>query len=382
MLDLKKLHQIFDTLGIRFYTGVPDSLLNDFCLYLSENIPDERHVIAANEGNAIAIAAGYHLATGSVPLVYMQNSGIGNSLNPLISLTNIQTYAIPLILLIGWRGSPGVKDWAHHKEQGRNTTRFLESLNITYQVLENFEEETYDSVKWAIENAKEQSSPVALLVKKGVLAKDEKRDFMSEESKYKISREKAIECIINNVPCDSIFIATTGRATREIYEVRKKRDESHALDFLNVGAMGHASSIALGLSMGKRDRLIVCLDGDASAIMHLGALAIIGTSGRSNILHIILNNGSHESVGGQPSVGHKINFTKIAESVGYKTIGCEVDSTEDLKTAVGALSNSSVPAFIDIRIRKGIRHDVPPLDLSLIKIKDQLMDSIKRDFKK
>lgn len=377
MINSERFYMMLKNTGVNFFTGVPDSLLNDFCLYLADNLPQDQHTIAANEGNAIAIAAGYHIATGTLPMVYMQNSGIGNSVNPLISLTNKETYAIPMILLIGWRGSPGVNDWAHHKKQGQETPVLLESLDIPYKVLDDNEVEAADLIKWAWETAMEKSGPVALLAKKGILSGGSKKNLLLEESEYPLSRENAIECIINTVPKDTIFVATTGRATREIYEVRESQGAGHEHDFLNVGAMGHASSIALGISIGSQNRLVVCLDGDAAAIMHLGSFAIAGTSGRSNLLHIVLNNGAHESVGGQPSAGHKINFTGIAESAGYHTVGCEVADKMGLEAAIKKLILSPGPGFIDMRIRKGIRMDIPSLKVSLIDSKCQMMNTLK-----
>ncbi|WP_315122280.1 phosphonopyruvate decarboxylase [uncultured Clostridium sp.] len=377
MIEPKRFHALLEEAGIKFYTGVPDSLLNDFCLYLSNNMSKDQHIIAANEGNAIAIAAGYYLATGTVPLVYMQNSGIGNSLNPLISLTNKETYEIPIVLLIGWRGSPDIDDWSHHKKQGEQTTILMEALDIPYRILEGDGDKVFDLVKWATETALQQSCPTAILVKKGVLAKDKKENLLLQESVYSMSRENAIECIINLLPQDTIFVVTTGRATREIFEIRNKYGKGHECDFLNVGAMGHASSIALGLSVGNKNRLVVCLDGDASAIMHLGSFITAGTSGQSNLLHIVLNNGAHESVGGQPSAGYKVNFTGMAENAGYKTVGHAVKDREGLEKAVEKLMEANGPAFIDMRIRKGIREDIPNLNVLLSDAKKQLMEELK-----
>ncbi len=376
MNNAEVLYRSLEDAGIRFAAGVPDSLLNDFCLYLSEQVMDERHVIAANEGNAVAIAAGHYLSTGGVPLVYMQNSGIGNSLNPLISLTNMETYSIPMVLLIGWRGSPGINDWAHHKKQGQVTPALLDLLEIPYRVLENNEDSIHNTIAWAAQTTKDRSSPVAVLVQKGTMNTSEKKDFLAETSPYSMSREDAIACVINSVPLNSIFVATTGRATREVYEIRNERGIGHESDFLNVGAMGHASSIALGLSKGNKDRLVVCLDGDASAIMHLGSFTTIGASGQKNLLHVVLNNGAHESVGGQPTAGYKINFTGIAKSACYHTIGKAVDTEEQLKTAVLQLTGKGGPSFIDVRIRKGIRKNIPPLRISLTDLKHQLMNRL------
>jgi phosphonopyruvate decarboxylase len=333
-------------------------------------------VIAANEGNAIALAAGYHLATDSVPLVYMQNSGLGNAVNPLLSLTHADVYAIPLILLIGWRGEPGVKDHAQHKKQGELTPVLLKTMDIPYKILTNNMKESLAAVKWATETAKQTVSPVALLAGKGVLEKGEKENF--NDSNAKLSREEAINCIIESVPKDSVFVATTGRATRELHALRDILGDSHEMDFLNVGAMGHASSIATGIALANKKRLVVCLDGDSAAIMHLGALTTVGKMQPSNFLHVILNNGVHESVGGQPSAGYLVNLTEIAENSGYRTVGKALKNKEEAERSIGQLLASGGPAFIDFHIRQGIRNDLPPLKIEHSLLKDNFMKGIKK----
>ena len=372
MIDQEKFHECLQNAGVEFITGVPDTLLNEFCLYATK-LPKDRHVIAANEGNAVGLAAGYHLATGSVPVVYMQNSGIGNATNPLLSLTNKDVYAIPMVLVIGWRGDPSIKDHAQHKKQGQLTPVLLESMDIPFRILEDNLAEALDSAKWAVSTAQEISGPTALIAKKGVLAKAEKDIVDPEDSIYSMSREKAIECILKNIPTDSICIATTGRATRELYELRNLSGAGHDMDFLNVGAMGHASSIATGIALSQKNRLVVCLDGDAAAIMHLGALTTTGVLGPSNFLHVVLNNGAHESVGGQPSAGFKINLTAIAKNAGYKTIGAAVETEQALQDATQTLLKTEGPAFIDIHIRKGVRKNLPPLKVSHIDLKDMFV---------
>ncbi|MFC2087938.1 thiamine pyrophosphate-binding protein, partial [Bacteroidota bacterium] len=246
MIDQKKFLDHLQTTGVEFITGVPDTLLNDFCLNVEAQWPRDRHVIAANEGNAIALAAGYHLVTGSVPLVYMQNSGLGNAINPLISLTSKEVYSIPMVLLIGWRGAPDNKDWAQHKKQGELTPVLLDSLDIPYQVIDNDGVDAFNSTRWAVLNAQKLNGPVALLANKGVFEKGKKIETDNQDNRYKMSRENAIECVLKCVPEDTIFVATTGRASRELYELRNLSGTGHDMDFLNVGAMGHASSISTG----------------------------------------------------------------------------------------------------------------------------------------
>ncbi len=374
MIDQKKFVEYLRNEGVEFITGVPDTLLNDFCLYIEKYWPKEQHVIAANEGNAVAIAAGYHLATGSIPLVYMQNSGLGNTVNPLLSLTHRDIYGIPMILLIGWRGEPGGKDHIQHKKQGEVTPALLEAMDIPYKILTNNLEQSFTTIRWATKTAKRTNNPIALLAGKGVLEKGEKEN--PNDGNIKLSREEAIRCVIDSVPKNSIFVATTGRATRELHALRDMFGENHNTDFLNVGAMGHTSSIALGIALAKKDRLVVCFDGDSAAIMHLGALTTTGKTQPPNFLHVILNNGVHESVGGQPSAGYLINFTAIAENSGYITPGKAIEKKQDIMDSVKHLILEKKSAFIDIHIKQGIRNNLPPLKIVHSQLKDNLMKEI------
>jgi len=363
MIDQIKFQQQLKQAGVEFITGVPDTLLNEFCLSIEENWSKEKHIIAANEGNAIALASGYHLSTGTVPLIYMQNSGMGNTLNPLLSLSNKEVYSIPMILLIGWRGDPSVKDHAQHKKQGELTPVLLDDLDIPYKILMDDEEAVLEASQWAVDTAKEINTPVALIAKKNVLEKGSKLDLSQLPSEYEMFREDVIENLLNHLPKDTIYVAATGRATRELYYLRKHRNESNENDFLNIGAMGHTSSIALGIAIAQKDRYVVCLDGDASAIPHLGAFAIQGNQDVSNLLHVVMNNGVHESVGGQASVGFNIDLTSIAKHSGYNTVEQAAANSSEFLNAVDQLSQANKPAFVEVKIRKGMRSKLPPLNI-------------------
>lgn len=376
MINLKQFYDSLQNEGIQFFTGVPDTLLNDFCNYAQEILPPDRHVIAANEGNAVALAAGYHLSTGTVSLVYMQNSGIGNAANPLLSLTNKDVYSIPLVLLIGWRGDPAYPDHEHHKKQGEVTPALLNALDIPFRVLEDDWNQASDSVRWAVHTAKQSNTPAALLVKKGVLSRTKKEISGDNESPYRMSREEAMACALECLPPDAIYIASTGRTARELHALRESKGMGHSMDFLNFGAMGHSSSIATGIALGGRGRLVVCLDGDAAAIMHLGAFATAGNLDSLNLLHVVLNNGAHESVGGQPTSAFNIDLTAIAHHAGYKGIGKAVTTEPAFREAVKTLLPTEQPAFIEVRIRKGIRPDLPLLNASARDIKTGLMKSL------
>lgn len=379
MIDICEFYNRLKERGIEFITGVPDSLLNDFCSHIQENWEPDRHVIAANEGNAVALAAGYHLATGTVPLVYMQNSGMGISLNPLLSLTNKEVYSIPMILLIGWRGDPSDKDHVQHQKQGELTPVLLENADIPFKILDDGEEACLSAVDWAVKEAGRRSAPVALVVKKGVLSKAKKIEPERGGAAGVLSREEAMEILMRTLPRESVYVATTGRATRELYALGEKLGRGHNGDFLNVGAMGHASSIAAGIALGARNRPVVCLDGDAALIMHLGSLTTTGKTNLPHLIHVMLNNGVHESVGGQPSAGYVADFTAIAREAGFRTLEGAVDSEKEIIEAVGRLVPSDKPVFLEIRIRPGIRDDLAPLKIDHHQLKINLMNYLKEN---
>lgn len=361
MVNQENLFNSLQEIGIRFFTGVPDSLLNDFCLFLCNHFGKEQHVMAANEGNAIGIAAGNHMATGNIPVVYMQNSGIGNATNPLLSLAHPTVYAIPMILVIGWRGDPVIKDHVQHKKQGELTPVLMRDMDIPYEILDN-DDTVVEKFKWAVTKAKELSAPVALIAKKGILAQKEKHQDYPES--FLMNREEAIAAVIDVFGGDAIYLATTGRATRELHEQLRIKGIGEGHEFLNVGSMGHVSSVALGMAIARPDKKIVVFDGDSAAVMHMGSLATIGRYQPKNLIHIVLNNGVNESVGGQPSAGQVIDLTAIAKSCGYMTPSIKVENCSDLKTQVEILAEVGKPSFVDVHIRQGIRQDMPKLDVN------------------
>lgn len=375
MIDQNTLFDQLNVMGLNFFTGVPDSLLNDFCLHLVNNVPDCQHIMAANEGNAIGIAAGYHMATGKIPVVYMQNSGIGNATNPLLSLTHRCVYGIPLILLIGWRGDPAIKDHAQHKKQGELTPVLMEDMDIPYQVLDA-DDTVIEKFQWAANKVKELNAPVALIAKKAILTQKEKKQEYAESPL--MNREEAISAVLDVFGKDAIYLATTGRATRELHEQIKIHGFSHEIEFLNVGAMGHLSSIGLGLAVGVPNKKIVVFDGDAAAVMHMGSLATNGRYQPKNLIHIVLNNGVNESVGGQKSSGQVINLTAIAKDCGYETIPAFVESKEDVQKAVKQLVDSNHLSFLDVHVRQGIRKDMPGLKIEHQHAKTALMNYLNK----
>lgn len=372
MLNQEKVYNLLQAQGVEFFTGVPDSYLNGFCNYIMKNAP-EKNVIAANEGNAIGIAAGHYFATKKLPLVYMQNSGLGNAVNPLASLVDKNVYAVPMILLIGWRGEPGTGDWAQHELQGEITPKILEVMNIPYEILKDDEEDFAEIIKKACNTSLKTRTPFALIAPKGVMAGEKENN---KNDVYPLSREEAIEIVLDNMPKDTIYSATTGRATRELFFLRERRGESKACDFLNVGSMGHASSVALGIAQAKPERKVVCLDGDCAAMMHMGAFTMASVLKLPNFLHVVLNNGAHESVGGQPSAGFDVDFTSVAKACGYVTTDGPATNKEELIAALNKLKDADGAAFVEVRIHKGLNGKLPPLDFSHIEAIDNLIEEL------
>ncbi len=373
MVNQNELFAALDKLGVKFFTGVPDSLLNDFCLYLVNNIPDGQHVMAANEGNAIAIAAGNYMATGNIPVVYMQNSGIGNATNPLLSLAHECVYGIPMILVIGWRGDPSINDHAQHKKQGELTPVLMSDMDIPYEILDA-DDTVVEKFTWAVNKAKENSAPVALIAKKAILTQKEKKQTYAD-SKL-MNREEAVAAVVDVLGGDAIYLGTTGRATREVHEQLIAHGIGEGHEWQNVGSMGHVSSVGLGLALARPDKHIVVFDGDAAAVMHMGAFATNCRYKAGNMLHIVLNNGVNESVGGQPSAGYLIDLTTVAKACGYRTVGHAVETKEELQQIVRENQSGERPLFIDVHVRQGIRSDMPKLNIDHKAQKEALMQNL------
>lgn len=351
-----KVQTFVDLLGAEFFTGVPDSQLKALCDYLMNTygIDGKRHIIAANEGNSAALAAGYHLATGKTPVVYMQNSGEGNIINPVASLLNDKVYAIPCIFVIGWRGEPNVHDEPQHIYQGEVTLKLLEDMDIAYTVLDKTTterelEQTVSQWKALLARGKQ----VAIVVRKGALSYDARVDYGNS---YALSREDAIKHIVKASGEDPI-VSTTGKASRELFEIREARGQAHKYDFLTVGSMGHSSSIALGIALNKPETTVWCIDGDGAALMHMGAMAVIGAQSPDNLIHIVINNGAHETVGGMPTAVQSAELTKIAEACGYKRT-VRVDTAESLDGALNAAKRAHELTFIEVMCAAGSRADL------------------------
>lgn len=358
--------------GVEFFAGVPDSLLKNLCAYITDTVARGNNIIAANEGNAMALAAGYHLATGKVGCVYMQNSGEGNIVNPLLSLVDEDVYHIPMLLIIGWRGEPGVHDEPQHVKQGKVTLSLLDTMGVHYAVLDESWEE---QVQQAIENIHKTNGVYALIVRKGTF--DEYILWSKSTTSLPLSREEAIKIVVDKLREDDIVVSTTGMISRELFEYREAKGQGHSADFLTVGSMGHASQIALGIALQKSERRVFVFDGDGALLMHMGGMAIIGDYCPKNLVHVVFNNGAHDSVGGQPTVGQKIDVKAIAKAVGYTDV-VSVDNEMALCCAMNHVNNADVEgtSFINVNVRKGNRKDLGRPTTTPIENKQALMENL------
>ena len=360
--------------GTDFFAGVPDSLLKNFCAYVTDNAPSEKHIISANEGSATALACGYHMATGKIPMIYMQNSGEGNMVNPMLSLADRDVYSIPMLIVIGWRGEPGVHDEPQHVKQGKVTCDLLDAMKIPYEVLSENEAELPGQFEKAYKYIKENNAQYAFVIRKNTF--DEYKLVNNIPVEGKMSREEAIEKIMLSADDKTAFVSTTGMASRELYELRDKHNQAHDRDFLTVGGMGHCSQIALAIAMNKADRQVYCIDGDGASIMQMGGMATIGTRNPSNMVHFVMNNGAHDSVGGQPTVGRQIDLCAIAAGCGYENV-VKVETPEELDAVLHDDETKSKLTFVEVLVTKGARKDLGRTKSTPVKNKEALMEFLK-----
>ncbi len=364
--------------GIDCFAGVPDSLLKNICAYITDHCDAEHNIIAANEGAAVGLAAGHYLATGQPACVYMQNSGEGNIINPLASLTDPEVYHIPVLLLIGWRGRPGVHDEPQHVKQGKVTTGLLNTMGINFDVVSKEEDKAEKQIAKAIEALK-RKEVYALVIEKDTFD-NYQLSTVNSQLELTLSREEAIQTVAAALGEKDCIVSTTGMISRELFEYRAAMNQGHERDFLTVGSMGHASQIALGIAMAKPDRKVWCFDGDGAAIMHMGSMAIVANKAPKNYVHVVFNNGAHDSVGGQPTVGLKIDLPAVAKAVGYKSV-FSVDNKDSLEKQLSIinsqLSINEYPIFLEILVKKGNRKDLGRPTTTPIQNKEALMDFLK-----
>ncbi len=374
MIPNKQFLECLQQKGIRFFTGVPDSLLKHICACITDLLEPDAHVIAANEGGAVALAAGHHLATGQIPLVYMQNSGLGNSVNPLLSLADPEVYSIPMLVMIGWRGEPGVHDEPQHVKQGRVQSKLLEGMEMPWAAIGPETNDWPDVINGLLQQAKNGSRPVVLVVKKGTF-EDYAATKKTPPDEHLMTREEALGILVGSLDDHDVVVSTTGMPSREIFEIRAGRHSGHHRDFLTVGSMGHCSQIALGMAMKCKSRNVYCVDGDGALIMHMGALAIIGNCGGSNFRHVVVNNGAHDSVGGQPTVGLNMDIPAIARACGYRESRC-VSGINELEDAVRWLRETRGPALLEVKVKKGARKNLGRPTRTPIENKQDLMNNL------
>jgi len=377
MLDINDFMAFIEKMGADFYTGVPDSLLRPFCDYvMTKHGIGDKHIVAANEGAAVGLAAGHFLATGKPAVVYMQNSGIGNAVNPICSLLHPKVYAIPTIFVIGWRGEPGVKDEPQHIFQGEIMLPFLDCLNIPYLVVSK--ETDVKELKEASEKFQkhiENGQSVAFVIKNGALQNEQK---MKYESNAEMSREEICKLVLDNSQDSDIFVCTTGKLSREVFEIREQNGQGHGRDFLTVGSMGHSIMIALGIALAKPKKRVFCLDGDGAALMHLGSLAVAGAQKAENLVHVIVNNGAHETVGGMPTVCTDIKLSKVALEFGYSH-SFYAETKEELLLVLSKMKSLSGQIFIEVKSNLVSRSDLGRPTTTPVENKNELMKFLARE---
>lgn len=363
----------YDTLkdfGIDFYAGVPDSLLKNLCAYITDHADELHNIIAANEGGAMGLAAGHYLATGQIPVVYMQNSGEGNIINPLASLTDPDVYNIPVLLVIGWRGKPGVHDEPQHVKQGKVTTGLLNVMGIDYTVLSKDEDKAEAQIKKAVDYMQRTNECYALVIEKDTFDAYTLQNV--EKNDLTLSREEAIQMVAAAMGGKDVCVSTTGMISRELFEYRTAVHQGHERDFLTVGSMGHASQIALGIALAQPERRVWCFDGDGATIMHMGGMPIVASKQPKNYIHIVFNNGAHDSVGGQPTVGLNIDIPRIARAVGYLHT-YSVSKKEDLNDFLNEMKDIDGLTLLEIKVKKGNRTDLGRPTTTPIQNKESLM---------
>lgn len=367
MIHAEDFLSVLQTEQVQFFAGVPDSLLKELCACFSDKLRPQQHVIAANEGGAIGLAIGHYLATQQVALVYMQNSGLGNVVNPIASLADPQVYGIPMLLLVGWRGEIAdngeqIHDEPQHVKQGQMTLSQLDALGLPYQVMADDIASAHQQIKGLLDQALERQGPVALVVRKQRFAPYQSAQSststpstLAEKLPVLHSREHMIQQVVAALPEDAAVVATTGMASRELFELRKAQQAGHGRDFLTVGGMGHASQIACGIALGQPDRQVVCIDGDGAMLMHMGSLTI--SAQRPNLVHIVLNNGAHDSVGGQPTIAAQLSLAEIASAAGYAQV-ISLSDPEQLQAVLKQSFHCGKSRFIEVLCRKGARADL------------------------
>ncbi|UCH72495.1 MAG: phosphonopyruvate decarboxylase [Thermoplasmatales archaeon] len=357
-----------------FFSGVPDSTFKSWMSFLEKNNEKIKNIVTVNECEAVAVCSGYHLSTGKIAVLYMQNSGLGKVVNPITSLCDQAIYSIPILLMIGWRGEPDTKDAYQLRKMGPITLKLLDLLDIPYKIISTDAKELEDILKIAKEYMEKNSRSFALIIRKNIF---EKLEEEFENGNDKISREEALKTILKNLDGDEVIVSTTGKISRELFENRTKKDEcSH--DFYNIGAMGCAQSIALGISLQKKNKKVFVFDGDGSVLMQMGALATIGYHSPKNFYHIIFDNQSHDSTGGQPTYSDAVYLDEIAKACNYKNFEVVRDKSS-LEKMIKKLKKNEGPFMLVIKVKKGARKNLGRPTMPPKKHKERFMKYIQEN---
>lgn len=372
IISCEDFFEVLKKQGITFFTGIPDSTFKDWMSFLADNDKKKlENLVACNECEAIALAAGYHLATNKIGVVYMQNSGLGKTVNPLTSICDPEIYAIPILLLIGWRGEPGEIDAAQHKKMGKITLPLLELLQIPYSILEPDLNKVETELKNAYSHFTKIKGPYAFIIKKNLFKKYETKKKIINE--FELTRKRAINLIMENLNNDEIIVSNTGYISRELFEYRESRKKDHYKSFYNIGGMGCASSISLSIALHKPNKKVLVFDGDGSILMQMGALSTIGKSSPSNLIHIIFDNNAHESTGGQPTNSESVDFIEIALGCSYKS-AILITTSERLISTIKSLSKMEGPILLLVKINLTLNTDLKRPNKKPTEYKKDLMN--------
>ena len=374
MVNVERFCDLLKECGITMFTGVPDSLLKNFCAYVTDHSDEPHNIIASNEGAAVGIAAGHYLATGHPSVVYMQNSGIGNAVNPILSLADPKVYSIPMILLIGWRGEPGKHDEPQHVKQGEVTLPLLEAMDIPYVIMSEDDAVALSQTKEIISRSVRENRPCAIVVRKNTFGPYQLRN--KAKNPYSVSREQALKMVVDSMEETDVAVSTTGKLSRELFEIREAKHQGHEHDFLTVGSMGHSCSIALGVALEKSQRRVWCLDGDGAVLMHTGSLANIGVLKPANYVHVLFNNGAHESVGAQPTRGFQIDAAALANAMGYRQV-FTLSKFDEISGTLQNVRSLEGPIFIELKVGIDSRADLGRPTTTPIENKTALMEFLK-----
>ncbi|MDP7506777.1 MAG: phosphonopyruvate decarboxylase [Candidatus Woesearchaeota archaeon] len=376
MISCEQLYAEFKKCGLTFFSGVPDSTFKDWMKFLvDEHGSRLTNIVAANECEAVATVGGYHLRTGNLGVVYMQNSGLGKAVNPLTSLTDREVYSIPLLLMIGWRGEPGKKDEPQHKKMGRITESLLDVLEVPHEILPDDPAQIASVMERAVAYMRDNGSAYAILIKKGTLEEYKAKKKM--ETNYEMSREDAIKAIVDSLDGSEVISSTIGKTSRELFEYREILGQDHCKDFLTVGSMGCTASIANGIALSDPNSPVFIFDGDGAVIMQMGTLATIGHYEAKNLYHIVFDNGSYDSTGGQPTVSPTVDLGKVALACGYKGAKT-VETKADLVEAIKYLKSSEGPQMLIVKVNKGAREDLGRPTTTPIENKEAFMEKLKK----